>query len=68
MTFIKHTLKPATPEDEAALVGVARVAAANAVELAMAEDRKLLTRIIYALKDNPKLAAEIKIILRGDKP
>jgi hypothetical protein len=32
------------------------------------ENKKLLMNIIDALKANPKLAAEIKILLRGDRP
>jgi len=78
VTFIKHTLRPdqqrlaredmglnpATPEDRAALVG----AATDYLEWQRAEDRKLLVQIIHALQNNPKLAAEIKILLRGDKP
>lgn len=62
------SLTPATPEDREALLGVARVAAANYAEWQAAEDRKLLVQIIHALKANPKLAAEIKILLRGEKP
>jgi hypothetical protein len=57
-------LHPVTPEDREALVGAAK----SYTEWQAAEDRRLLVQIIQALKSNPKLAAEIKIILRGDKP
>lgn len=66
MTFVKHTLRP--DQQRLAREDMGNTAPASYAEWEASENRHLLIQIIHALTANPKLAAEIKILLRGDKP